>query len=176
MSFIYREVAGLQNTPKVGTKECVALIQHYRPDQMNHLKRVIVMALGLAPLFASASEVRMTCPASVAGTTVAANGVPKGWEAYVAGPFLLRSAGPMDGPPAEMAVLKEAASTRRSGSTTVRKWDLEGVFKGGKWMACNYGRGNEIYLSRRLDDATRECTVTRKEQGATVDINIVCTR
>lgn len=32
MSFIYREVAGLQNTAKVGTKECVALIQHYLPE------------------------------------------------------------------------------------------------------------------------------------------------
>lgn len=142
---------------------------------MNHLQKVL-MSLAWAPLLAGASEERVTCPASIDAEAVAAGAVPKGWEAYVAGPFLLRSAGPMDGPPAEMAVLKEAASSTRSRGATVRKWDLGGVFKKGKWMACNYGLGNEIYLSHRLDDATRACTVTRREKHAKVDIDIVCTR
>jgi hypothetical protein len=114
-------------------------------------------------------------PFSIDSNAVGAIRAPNGWSPAVQGPFWLHSAGPMDGPPTELAVLKEGARTKRSGKTTVTKWDLSGSFGAGKWMACNYGYSNDFILSRRLDDSTAECTVTRQEQeSGKVQIAILC--
>jgi hypothetical protein len=103
--------------------------------------------------------------------------MPYGWTSATQGPFWLHSAGPMDGPPSDMAVLKESAVSRRIGKTTITKWNMTGTFAVGKWMACNYGYTNDFILSKKLDEKTSECTITTVERNSgKVDIAIWCKR
>lgn len=63
-------------------------------------------------------------------------------------------------PPEKLANLV-GETTRRPGSG--KEWSttymLEGAYPDGKWMECGYGEYNQLILSRRLDDDTKECTV-----------------
>lgn len=56
------------------------------------------------------------------------------------------------------------------------RYSLEGPFPEGKWFPCEYGMLNEFSLSKRLDDDTKECTVTgRKGERAGQNVfDIVC--
>lgn len=125
----------------------------------------------------AAEEYRVACPLSIESEAVQVIKVPSEWASAAQGPFWLHSAGPMDGPPSDLAVLKEAAKTQRIGKATVTRWDLSGTFASGKWMACNYGYSNEFILSRKLDPQTSECIVssTARDTGK-VEIDIRCRR
>jgi hypothetical protein len=131
----------------------------------------------LLTLAAQAEEYRVQCPLSIEAEALQVVKTPASWTAAVQGPFWLHSAGPMDGPPSEMAVLKEDANTKRVGKKTVTKWDMTGTFSTGKWMACNYGYANDFILSKKLDERTSACTVTSaKQSSGKVDIDIRCKR
>lgn len=139
-----------------------------------HLFSVVVMLL-MADIHAE--EYRVECPVSIETDALKVVKTPSGWTAAVQGPFWLHSAGPMDGPPSDMAVLKEDVYTKRVGKKKVTKWDLSGTFSAGKWMACNYGYANDFILSKKLDEKTSACTVTSKEQpSGKVAIEIRCKR
>ncbi len=126
------------------------------------------IALGLVLMFpdlakAQVPEQHITCPPRLEERSLQLMKVPSGWTSFVAHGLWglpLNSAGPMDGPPTNMAILKERSQTRRNGASVIVKWDLTGEHLGGKWMACNYGRANEVILSKQLDDKISECTVT----------------
>jgi hypothetical protein len=62
----------------------------------------------------------------------------------------------MFGPPSRMAISKPD-----SGSRNVVRWTGLRPEPAGLWMACLYGdKGREdVILSRRLNDETKECTV-----------------
>lgn len=140
-------------------------------------RHYIALSLSLLLLtrFAQAVEYAIDCPRSIPSNNVQIVGSPPNWTGAVQGPFWLRSAGPMDGPPSDMAILKEGATTKRSGMKTMTTWDISGTFSAGKWMACNYGLANDLVLSTRLDDKTSACTVTSVQQASgKVDISILC--
>lgn len=145
------------------------------------MRRFPVRCLTTATLLLStaveAEEYRVSCPLSIESEAVQVIKAPTEWTSAAQGPFWLHSAGPMDGPPSDLAVLKEAAKTQRIGKATVTRWDLSGKFASGKWMACNYGYSNEFILSTKLDARTSECIVssTARETGK-VEIDIRCRR
>lgn len=139
--------------------------------------RCLTAATLLVSTAVAAEEYRVSCPLSIESEAVLVTKTPTDWTSAAQGPFWLHSAGPMDGPPSDLAVLKEAAKTQRIGKTTVTRWDLSGKFASGKWMACNYGYSNEFVLSKKLDARTSECIVssTAKDSGR-VEIEIRCRR
>lgn len=145
-----------------------------------HLFRTrLAAAVSLLFLTASAEaeEYRIDCPLSIEADALQVVKMPYGWTSAAQGPFWLHSAGPMDGPPSDMAVLKENAFTKRIGKKTITKWNITGTFAVGKWMACNYGYTNDFILSKKLDDKTSECTITTVEQNSgKVEIDIRCQR
>lgn len=135
---------------------------------------VALLSLNVA---ADAEEYRVDCPLSIEADALQLVKTPSGWTSAVQGPFWLHSAGPMDGPPSDMAVLKENATTKRIGKKMITRWDMTGSFAAGKWMACNYGYTNDFILSKKLDDKTSECTVSVIEQkSGKVEIDIRCKR
>lgn len=134
-------------------------------------------ALLLPTVAVQAEEYRIECPLSIEADALQLVKTPASWTSAVQGPFWLHSAGPMDGPPSDMVVLKEGASTKHIGKKTITKWDMTGVFVVGKRMACNYGYTNDFILSKKLDERTSECTVTTLEQkSGKVEIDIRCKR
>jgi hypothetical protein len=143
--------------------------------QLAHSVPTVLLLLVSASLHAE--QYRIDCPLSIQADAVQLAKPPGNWTSAVQGPFWLHSAGPMDGPPSDTAVLKEGASTKRRGKKTVTKWDMSAFFAAGKWMACNYGYGNDLILSTRLDDKTSECIVTSVELASgKVEIDIRCKR
>lgn len=144
---------------------------------MHRFRTVVAptFALLFLTLTAQAEEYHIVCPLSIEANALQVVRTPASWTSAVQGPFWLHSAGPMDGPPSDMAVLKEDTASKRIGKKTITKWDMSGAFASGKWMACNYGYTNDLILSKKLDDRTSECTVTTLEQkSGRVDIDIRC--
>lgn len=84
----------------------------------------------------------------------------------------------MSGPPSDMAISMGEEVKLDKHRRQVRYAGLnEGIqYKGGKWMACFYGGGNDAILSRRLADDTSECVVTytsytrNRLDGTNIDI------
>jgi hypothetical protein len=73
----------------------------------------------------------------------------------------LHSAAIADGPPGTLGQLR-GTTERRGKGEWVDKYDLTGNYPEGKWLQCSYGMLNEITLSRRIDDDTKECTIIGK--------------
>ncbi len=88
----------------------------------------------------------------------------------------------MLGAPETMTMSKPTTVGRTKGSGKdggrgFSKW--EGLSRDGygeKWMACYYGDGGQrdAILSRQLDDATTECTVTYPKDKNSNAIDISC--
>lgn len=136
-----------------------------------------VMLLALAPA-ASAVEQRVQCPLELPASALQLTQVPAGWTGFVPYKFLLNSAQFMSGPPSDMAISmgEEFVLDKRRKQTRYSRLN-EGIqYKGGKWMACFYGGGNDAMLSRRLADDTDECIVTytsyirNRLKGTEIDI------
>ena len=124
------------------------------------LRIVVTLALTLTPRTeVRAEQISITCPAEIPRQSVQVK-APAGWTSFVPFEYTpgvpLSSAGVMYGPPAKMAISKPAGG----GSTSV--WRDIRPGPNGAWMACFYGDGGrqDMILSRRLDDRTRECAVT----------------
>lgn len=108
---------------------------------------------------AHAEPVEISCPAEIPRQSMRI-AAPEGWTAFVPFEYApgvpLSSAGVMNGPPAKMAISKPA------GAGNISVWRDIRPIPDGVWMACLYGDGGgqDLILSRRLDDRTRECAVT----------------
>ncbi|MES2149472.1 MAG: STY0301 family protein [Pseudomonadota bacterium] len=134
-----------------------------------------LLILGVLGNTVQAETHSIKCPLKVSADSIQVAKPPTGWTPFVATEFWLHSAGPMDGPPADLAVLMGEEPTKRSDRKAVTKWNLSGVFSGAKWIACNYGQGNEVILSQRINDTTKECIVTSSEhEFGRVSIEITC--
>jgi hypothetical protein len=128
---------------------------------------------------AHADEVRIECAARIEASAIRITLASSEWSAFVPVGLALHSAGPMDGPPSVMAVLRETSSVSRHGKTTSTwRWEAASAnaYPDGKWMACNYGAGNEVIVSKRIPDDTRSCVVTTsKDSLGKTAIGIRCT-
>jgi hypothetical protein len=111
---------------------------------------------------AHAAEQRIECPPELPADAFQLVKVPSGWTGFVPSKFPLNSAQYMSGPPSEMAISKgdEIVMDKRRKQIRYAGLNAGGMQKGGKWMACFYGGGNDAILSRRLADDTDECLVT----------------
>lgn len=144
--------------------------------------RVLRLAAALTLLFSTmaasrATEHRIECPLKLQSEFLQVVQPPAGWTAFVPTALWLHSAGPMDGPPAVMAILKENFYAKRGGKITTKwVWASRGeTYPDGKWMACNYGDANDVILSKRIDDNTSECTViTTKNEYGRNEVDIHC--
>ena len=124
-----------------------------------------------------AAEHRIECPLRLDAESVQVTQSPAGWTPFIPGVFWLHAAGPMDGPPSLMADLQGDTYTKHGGKkTTTWTWPQKGdTYPKGKWMACYYGHGNDVILSRRIDDNTSACTVTyTKNAVGRNDVDVVC--
>ncbi len=68
----------------------------------------------------------------------------------------------MFGPPARMETSKPDMSTSTRGKE-VASWNDLGTIRG-KWMACYYGGGPDLILSRPIDDRVLSCKVVRTKK------------
>jgi hypothetical protein len=122
-------------------------------------------------------EQRIECPAEIAQTSLPPANAPAGWSSSTRGGMVLHAVDLSYGPPSEMAFLKPQVVTAR-GKKSIYKWtELMGSAAGGVWVACSYGRSDNIVLGKRLDDKVSECTATDTEdkQGRLV-IVVQCTK
>lgn len=146
---------------------------------VNLLTGCFALATLIGVQVACAAEVRIECPARIDASAIQITPVSSEWRAFVPVGLALHSAGPMDGPPSVMAVLRETSSVSRDGRTTSTwRWEAASAsaYPDGKWMACNYGASNEVIVSKRIPDDTRSCVVmTSKDSLGKTAIAIRCT-
>ncbi|WP_147330525.1 MULTISPECIES: STY0301 family protein [unclassified Duganella] len=131
----------------------------------------------LAATPALAAEHNIECPAQLPQDALQVVHPPSGWTAFVPTALRLSSVAMMNGPPSKMAILKPDEIKQQKNKKQVSWQDLnDGPAPGGKWIACNYGAGNnDVILSRKIDDKTSQCTVTYTgTQPGERDIAIVC--
>lgn len=121
-------------------------------------------------------EERLQCPPEIAQASLPLAHAPDGWTSSTRGSLILHAADLSYGPPSELAFLKPEVIEARGKKAFYRWRDLQagGTF-GGVWVACNYGRSDNVILGKRLDDNVRECSAvdTRDEQGR-YRIEVIC--
>lgn len=65
------------------------------------------------------------------------------------------------GPPSEMAFLKPEVVAGGDKKSHYKWTELQaGGAAGSIWVACNYGRSDNVILGKRLDDKVSECAAT----------------
>lgn len=123
----------------------------------------------------AAPEGSLECPALIPQSSVQINGTAAGWLPYVASPLYLHAAAPMNGPPAMKGDLVDFQETRGKAEWSYT-YSLDGDFRDGKWLQCTYGEHNQVTLSRRLPDDTKECKFIYKKaaKAGQHDIKIFC--
>ncbi len=114
--------------------------------------------LSIAP-HAAALDRLVTCPTELQPQAIRITAAA-GWVPRIEAPLKLYAAGMSAGPPGssqtrpgkEIHKDKELVSTSYGFAPDSRPNHV--------WLDCTYGEGGEISISRRLDERTRECTIT----------------
>lgn len=115
-----------------------------------------------------AKEHLLQCPEAIeAGSIQSATSHP-GWQLYNRGRLPLHSAAFTGGAPERMMDLVPVHVARKGGRESER-WKFDGDEI---WLRCAYGDGAQVTLSKRIEIAVRECTVT---YGRKAHMKIVCT-
>lgn len=114
----------------------------------------------------------IVCPAQIQTGQVRLAGVPDKWAAaYVGDGIALNGASLMAGPPAENALLQPTGR----GAKNEDVWTDIRPIKDGFWMACLYGERQDLILSQRLPDSTKECRIIyRGRREGHLDMDIRC--
>jgi hypothetical protein len=140
------------------------------------IKALMYMALLTTPLVLSAAPVPSPqCPKLIPASSVQLRDISDDWMIYVAAPFYLHAAAPMSGRPemkGDLADFKE----RRTKNEWSYTYTLDGAFPDGKWLQCTYGEHNQVTLSRRLSDETRQCKFTYRKgaKAGQHEISVQC--
>jgi hypothetical protein len=109
----------------------------------------------LSAALATAAPTTTSCPMTLPRETVTVH-APQDWSGYSPSLMRLTGFGMMAGPPESMTYLVPASSKR--GATTWRFGHGEE-----KWLYCTYDGSGAIQISKRLDNAATECTLTYRE-------------
>nr|WP_295999385.1 STY0301 family protein [Rugamonas sp.] len=128
-----------------------------------------------APAISQAIPPDLECPSSIPEKSVHFTDMPSGWKIFVGAPLYLHAAAPMSTPPEMLGELIQD-SERRTKTSIVDTYKIDGNFPNGKWLACKYGESDQMTLARQLPDATDVCIITTR-QGKYVgqnDIKIDC--
>lgn len=96
---------------------------------------------------------------------------PPGWNSFVGAPLYLHAAAAMSSPPEQLGELIPA-SYRRDKWGMVYTYKIGGEFPYGKWLACMYGKSDQVTLAQPLPAATSACTFYYRK-GAHVGQNII---
>lgn len=143
---------------------------------VHQLASVAAMLASAISPHGMASHQRIDCPDNLAAETVQVIAAPSGWIPFTPTVLRLHSATFMAGPPASMTILKEDASTSAK-NQQVDTWYFRSPQPDGIWLTCGYGLGNEVTLSKRMEDAIIACSVTysNREQDSASAIVVMCT-
>lgn len=126
------------------------------------VQTTVALALSLVSQSSVATEQRIECPSEIAPASLHLTKVSPEWRPFVSAPLFLHNAAPTNGPPETMGQMR-GETTRQGKNSWTDRYSLEGHYPDGKWLQCDYGMLNEVSLSKRLPDDTKECTVTGKK-------------
>jgi hypothetical protein len=122
---------------------------------------VTLIALGffLAAPHATALDRLIPCPTELQPQSIKITAAA-GWVPRIESPLKLYAAGMSAGPPGSQQT-RPGRELRRTNDqvTTVYGFDPD-TRPNHVWLNCTYGEGGEISISRRLDERTKECTIT----------------
>jgi hypothetical protein len=118
--------------------------------------KLMLCAIGAALATPVIVQAAQQCPDSIPASSVKITPPATGWVPYVASPLYLHAAAPMSGPPEMKGDLADFKETHGKGEWAYT-YSLDGTFTDGKWLQCTYGEYNQVTLSTRLPDETREC-------------------
>ena len=138
-------------------------------DTLPALPASVLLLLSVGIANAYAIDIRITCPAKLDAQALHVDAPAGGWTTHVPVGLWLHAAAPIDGPPSEMVTLQGDAYSTKGKSKTTRwmlKQDSSDDRNHEKWMACFYGAGNDVIVSKRIDDAVTECSVTYTKQAS----------
>ena len=126
------------------------------------LALALACALGLARAAtsapATASDIELHCPATLAEAPVA-DRVPAGWVVHaVAGELPLQRAAFYDGDPVGLGTLPPDA-THRKGLTETSTWHFDTTDSARVWLGCLY-RGADAVVARPLPPGLHQCAAT----------------
>lgn len=147
-----------------------------RMPSKNHLAATLttIALLSTAP-HAAALDRLITCPTDLQPQAFKIT-AGAGWVPRVEAPLKLYAAGMSAGPPGSQQTRpgKEIQKTKDLVSTAYA-FDPDSR-PNHVWLNCRYGDGGEIAISRRLDERTRECTITmfRPVAGEPRKIDMKC--
>jgi hypothetical protein len=110
---------------------------------------------------AEAGEFGLACPGELAAGAVRAAGSPPGWQLYNPNRLVLHSAAFMGGAPEKMMDLVPF-DVKNSKGIGHERWKFEG---GEVWLRCAYGEAGQITLSKRIEGAPSECTITYRRRA-----------
>jgi hypothetical protein len=109
---------------------------------------------------AAALDRLVTCPAELQPQAIKIT-AGAGWVPRIESPLQLYAAGMSAGPPGSVPALPGRETHRdKEQVSTAYGFDPDSR-PNHVWLNCTYGQGGEISVSRRLDERTRECTVTQ---------------
>jgi hypothetical protein len=139
------------------------------------MRMLFIAIFAVASGGAAAGEFAIDCPDRLPPSGLRLVDPPQGWQGTVNSPLFLHNAEPTDGPPQDLGrMIGEAGKSRKNAWVT--RYPLTGDFSRGKWFTCDYGSLNEVSLSRRLPNDTKECTVIGRlgELAGQNQFQIVC--
>lgn len=134
------------------------------------MRSLRVYAFCALPALASAQHAE--CPLILPEGAIDIKQAPAGWLATSPSLARLTGGGMLSGPPKDMAYLVPAASKAiKAGSKEI--WHFDSGEQ--KWLYCSYGTA-ALQLSKRMDDAASECTITTREErkGVIASLAVDC--
>ncbi len=130
------------------------------------MRSLWVLALCAPPALACAQHAE--CPLILPEGAIEIKQAPAGWLASSPSLTRLTGGGMLSGPPKEMAYLVPAASKAIKGRSK-EVWHFDAGEQ--KWLYCSYGTA-ALQLSKRMDDAATECTITTREERKGVIVSL----
>lgn len=127
---------------------------------MHHiLAPLAALALCAAAPHAAALDRLVTCPAELPQQAVKIT-AGAGWVPRIEAPLPLHAAGMSAGPPGSQPALPGVEIHKTGEQVSTRYGFNPDARPNHVWLDCRYGEGGEVSISRRLDERTRECTIT----------------
>ncbi len=108
---------------------------------------------------AAALDRLIACPTELPSQSIKITAAA-GWVPRIDSPLNLYAAGMSAGPPGFQQV-RPGTEIRRDKDSVTTKYTFDPDTRPNHvWLNCTYGQGGELSISRRLDERTRECTIT----------------
>lgn len=118
-----------------------------------------ILAMLFTSPYAAALDRLVTCPTELQPQAFKITAAA-GWVPRIEAPLNLYSAGMSGGPPGTQQA-RPGREVRKDKDSVTMAYGFDPDSRPNHvWLNCQYGEGGEISISRRLDERTRECTIT----------------